>query len=128
MDKKLGRLLRPNVGIYLLVLLCFGIAAALVGEYVLAGLELSITLLLFVVFLMNRARSHSELQGYLQKYTEEMTGMQGSVTAPFPTLVIGLADKQIVFANKEFSQLTEEEVDELRDFIKYLISKRQNHS
>ena len=106
MDKKLGRLLRPHVGVYLLVLLGFGIAAALVGEYVLAGLELGLTLLLFVIYLMHRAQKHTEFQGYLQKYTEEMTGMQGSVTAPFPTLVIGLADKRIFFANKEFRELS----------------------
>ena len=107
MDKRLSKLLRPNVGAYLLVLLAFGIAAALVGEYVLAGLELGITLLLFVIYLMRRAQDHAQLQGYLEKYTEEMSGMQGSVVAPFPTLVIRLADKRILFANKEFRTLTE---------------------
>ncbi|MBR4863402.1 MAG: DHH family phosphoesterase [Oscillospiraceae bacterium] len=119
MDKKLGRLLRPHVGAYLLMLLGFGIAAAMVGEYVLAGLELGITLLLFVIYLMRRAREHTELQGYLQKYTEEMAGLQGNVTAPFPTLVINLADGSIVFANREFRELMD-----IRDtFVKRTVSE-----
>ena len=106
MDKKLSRLLRPHTGAYFFALLGFGIAAALVGEYILAGVELCITLLLFVVYLMHRTRSHTEMQGYLQKYTDEMAGMQGTATAPFPTVVLSLPDRRIVYANKSFAELT----------------------
>ncbi len=105
MDKKLGRLLRPNVGGYFVILFAFGILAAIMGSYVLAGIELGITLLLLVSFLMYKGRRHSALQVYLQKYTDEMTGAQEGVKAPFPTAMVRLMDNRIVYANDALSKL-----------------------
>ena len=105
MDKKLGRLLNPSTGMYFLVLLGFGIASALLGYYILAGVELGITLLLFVVHLMYRANRHRELQTFIQKTTDEMNAV-GGVEAPFPMVLLRLTDNGIVHANEAFIKLT----------------------
>jgi len=105
MDKKLGRLLRPNAGAYFAVLFSFVILAALLGNYALAGVELGVCLLLLVVFMTAKTRRHNSLQAYLQKYTDEMTGATEGVMAPFPTVMIRLSDNRILFANDAFVKL-----------------------
>ena len=52
MNKKLGRLLRPNMGWYISVMLAFAIASAAFGYYLLAGLELVVTAAVFVLYLL----------------------------------------------------------------------------
>lgn len=73
----------------------------------------------------------------IKKYGKKPGIPQGScynVDEMQPSLAVNAIKKSLPATGtrsdliKEFSQLTEEEVDELRDFIKYLISKRQNHS
>ena len=56
MNKKLGRLLRPNMGWYITVMLLFALAAAVFGDYLLAGLELLVTAGVFVLYMTNRNR------------------------------------------------------------------------
>lgn len=106
MDKKLGRLLRPTTGMYLLVIFGFAVAAAVIGMYALAGVEICITLLLLVVHLTHRSHRQNELQTYLQKLTDEMAGMEGGVQAPFPAVLLRLADHEIVYANNAFAGIT----------------------
>ena len=66
LKKKLVRLLNPSAGIYFLVLLCFGVAAALVGHYILAGVELAITLLMVVVYLLFRNHRRNQPSSAVQ--------------------------------------------------------------
>ena len=106
MDKKLGRLLRPSTGMYLLILFGFGVITAISGDYVLAGLQLGVTVLILALHLMYRTRRLNELQAYLQRITDQMTGMSGGAQAPFPTVLFRLADHEIVYVNKAFSELT----------------------
>ena len=106
MKKKMARLLNPNVGFYFLVLLGFGVAAALVGHYILAGVELAVTLILFVVYLLFRNHRRNQLQEYIQKATDEADTIDGTV-APFPMVVLRLADSGIVYTNDSFQQLTD---------------------
>ncbi len=103
MDKKLGRLLNPSTGMYFIVMLGFGIASALLGYYILAGVELVVTLLLFVVHLMYRANRHRNLQTFIQKASDEMNA---GVEAPFPMVLLRLTDNGIVHANEAFAKLT----------------------
>ena len=42
LNKKLGRLLRPNMGVYFVLLFSFAVASALLQQYVLAGIELGL--------------------------------------------------------------------------------------
>ncbi len=105
MNKKLGRLLHPKTGMYLLVLLVFGIAAALFGQYVLAGIQLGVTLLLLIIHLAYSQHRHQQLQNYVQNITQQDTGTAG-VETPFPTVLLRLTDGGIVYANHSFIQLT----------------------
>lgn len=105
MNKKLERLLKPSAWLYFAVLLIFGVTTALLEQYILAGIELGITLLLVIVYLVFRSTRRRELQAFIQKVSDQMTTV-GGVEAPFPMVVLRLADGGIVHANDAFTQLT----------------------
>ncbi len=105
LNKKLERLLNPNAWLYFAVLLCFGAAAALLGQYILAVAELVITLFLFIICLVFRNHRRKQLQSFVQKVTNEMNAVDGA-ELPFPSAVLRLADGGIVHVNEAFTQLT----------------------
>ena len=105
MNKKLEKLLKPNLGIYLFVMLGFGVAAVLAQRYVLGIVELVITLVLFAAYLLNRAYRRNQLQVFVQKATDFIASAEGA-DSPFPTVLLRLSDGYIVHANEEFTQLT----------------------
>ena len=112
MNKKLERLLHPDPGLYLGVLLCFAAAAAILNQYILALVELGITLLLFAVQLIHRSYRHRQLQNYIQNFTNDhMT--TGNTQAPMPMVVVRLTDGGIVYANDVFARITN-----LQDMLK----------
>ena len=105
MNKKIERLLNPGVGIYIGALLVFGILSALFEQYLLAGVELGITLLLIIVRLVFRKHRHSELQTFMQNalYVDESVQNTG---IPFPMVMLRLTDGGVVHANDAFAKLT----------------------
>ncbi len=105
MSKKMALLLKPSVGLYFVVLLAFGIAAALTGQYLLAGVELGVTLVLFAVYLIFREYRRKQLKAFVQNMTEEINPISGA-EAPFPMVVLRLADGGIVHANEVFVKMT----------------------
>ena len=105
MNKKLGRLLRPNMGWYISGMLLFAIAAAVFGDYLLAGLELLVTAAVFALYMSNRGSRKKRLQEFVQRHLDAMSGTQGS-KLPFPVLVVRLEDSGIVYANDAFKTLT----------------------
>ena len=112
MNKKLERLLHPDPGLYLGVLLCFAAAAAILNQYILALVELGITLVLFAAQLIHRSYRRRLLQNYIQNFTNDrMT--TGNTQAPMPMVVVRLTDGGIVYANDVFVRLTN-----LQDMLK----------
>ena len=105
MTKKLARLINPSAGVCYFVMFGFGVAAILLGEYLLAAAELAITLLLFVLYLSHKAYRRRELQAFLQKTADEQNSVSGA-QAPFPMVVIRLSDGGIVHVNDVFAKLT----------------------
>lgn len=105
MTKKLARLINPSAGVYYFVMLGFGIATILLGEYLLAVVELAVTLLLLLLYLSQRAYRRKELQAFLQKTADEQNSVSGAQT-PFPMIVIRLSDGGIVHVNDTFVKLT----------------------
>jgi len=105
LNKKLERLLRPATGMYIFLLLAFGIAAALFEQYVLAGIELGIALLMLIIHLFYTQHRRSELQNYVQNITEQESGVSGA-ESPFPTVLVRLTDGGIAHANHSFVKLT----------------------
>ena len=104
MNKKLGRLLRPNMGWYMIVFLVFAIATAVFRNYLLAGIELIATAAVFMLYLTNRKSRKKRLQEFIQRHLDETAGMDGT-KSPFPMMVIRLEDNGIVYANDSFIQL-----------------------
>ena len=66
MRRKLGRLLRPGMGLYFLVMAAFCAAALLTGQYWLAAGETGVTLLVFMAYIMNRSWRNRQIQKYIQ--------------------------------------------------------------
>lgn len=105
-NKRLGRLLNYNVGIYFIFLLAFGIASVLLGQYILAGAQFAVTLILFVLYLIFRANRRKAIQDFIRKTEENMTSINGA-ESPFPLVVVRLTDNVIVHANHAFSKVAD---------------------
>ncbi len=105
MNKKLEKLLNPNMGIYFCVMLGFGIAAVLAQAYILGAVELALSLVLLAAYLLHRAYRRKQLQTFVQKAADMQTAGQ-STDSPFPMAVLKLSDGNIVYANEAFTQLT----------------------
>ena len=130
MDKKLGRLLHTGTGLYYIALLAFSVIAIVMQNYVLAIIELGITVAMFVAYMLYKKQRKKQLQAYIQKSVDELYQWSSSET-PFPMVVTRLSDNGIVYANDSFARLTgyedtmaEKHIDEfLPDFsAEWLVS------
>ena len=97
MNKKLGRLLQPDMGGYLIVMLVFAVATALFQNYLLAAFELLVTAAVLVMYHLHRTNRRKKLQKFLQHHLDELSGTRGT-RSPFPMLVVRPADGGIVYA------------------------------
>ena len=105
MNRKLGRLLRPGMGMYFFVMAAFCAAALLAEHYWLAAAETSVTLLVFVLYVMSRSRRDREIQQYIQTASNTLEATsQGE--SPLPAVLVRLGDGGIIWANHRFSELT----------------------
>ena len=123
MKRKLGRLLRPGMGAYFAVMAAFCAAALLEEHYWLAAAETSVTLAVFMLYVMNRSRRNRQIQQYIQTASNTLeAASQGE--SPLPAVLVRLGDGGIIWANHRFSELTgyadtmmEQQLDEvLPDF------------
>ena len=105
MNKKLGRLLRPRVGLFFVLLIVFAAVAVILEAYILAIAEFSVTALVLIGYLLYRKYRRQELQKYLHKTLEKVTSYNGS-QPPFPMVALRLEDNAIVYANDEFVRMT----------------------
>ena len=105
MNRKLDRLLKPSMGAYFFVMAAFCAGALIEGYYWLAAVETSVTLLVFMLYVMNRNRRSRQLQRYIQSISNTMEATsQGD--SPLPAVLIRLGDGGIIWANHRFSELT----------------------
>ena len=104
-NHRLGRLLRPSVGVYFVVMAAFCAATLLAGEYWLSAAEATITLAAFGVYVMDRKRRERKIQKYLRSAPNTLESL-GQGENPFPAVVVRLADGGIVWTNRRFSNLT----------------------
>ena len=105
MKHKLGRLLRPSMGAYFMVMAVFCAVTLLAGEYWLAAGEAVVTLLAFAVYALDRRRRDRKIRRYLRNAPNTLEAL-GQGETPFPALVVRLADGGIVWTNRRFSNLT----------------------
>lgn len=101
MNKKLGRSLHPGVWPLLIVMFFFAVLSGLQQMYLLALLELALTIFTCVLYLMFRTHRRKELQAFIQKHLDETVGVSGAAH-PFPMVLVRLYDGGIVYANEEF--------------------------
>ena len=105
MNYRLGRLLRPSVGVYFVLMAVFCAVTLLAGEYWLAAVEAAITLAAFGVYVMSRNHRENQIQKYLRSAPNTLESL-GQGESPFPAVVVRLADGGIVWTNRRFSNLT----------------------
>ena len=105
MDKKLGRLLHTGTGFYYFVLIVFSVIAIVMQNYALAVVELCITILMFIGYVIYKRQRKKSLQAFVQKSVDQLYQWTSSET-PFPMAVIRLSDNGIVYSNDAFVRLT----------------------
>ena len=105
MNKKIGRLIRPNMGVYVFALLACAIASFLMEQYILAIAEAGATALLIVVYVVYRSYRRKNLQAFIQDRAERAGIALGGQT-PFPLVAIRLEDGCVVYANDTFTKIT----------------------
>ena len=69
MNRKLGRLIQPGMGIYFLVMLAFALTALLMEHPVVAAAEAAVTAMLFLFYQFNKAHRRRELEAFIQTTT-----------------------------------------------------------
>ena len=105
MNRKLGRLLRPGMGAYFFVMAAFCAAALLVGHYWLAAGEMAVTVVTFLLYVLDRTRRERKIQQYIQSASNTLEASSGG-EAPLPAVMVRLGDGDIVWGNHRFSELT----------------------
>ena len=105
MNRKLGRLLNPGVWLYFVAMLAFAVITAFFAQYVLAGIELVLTALLFAGYIIYRKNRRRELQNFVQQLNDEMTASTGA-RSPFPTALVRLSDGVVVHTSDRFAAIT----------------------
>ena len=104
-NKKLGQLIHPGMGIYFTVMALFCLCALLLEHITLALAETAVTILVFAFYMLRKARRHRQMQQYLQTIPSSLESVsQGE--CPFPMVMIRLGDGGIVWANEKFIDLT----------------------
>ena len=105
MNRKMDRLLKPGMGVYFFVMAAFCAAALLEGHYWMAAVETTVTLVVFMLYVMNRNRRGRQLQRYIQSMSNTLEATsQGE--SPLPAVLIRLGDGVVIWANHRFSELT----------------------
>ena len=105
MNNKLGRLLRPGMGVYFVVMALFCAAALVAGHYWLTAAESAVTLLVFAGYMVSRNHRDRQIQKYIQSASNTLESL-GRGESPFPAVLVRLGDGGIIWANARFSELT----------------------
>ena len=106
MNKKLRRLLQPNVSAFFVVLVLFCVVALVLEQYYLALAEAVVTAVLFVSYHWAARRRHQVVSQYVRSANEMVKRTAGG-EVPFPEALININEDEIVWDNKAFRELTE---------------------
>ena len=105
MNKKLGRLFWPGLWVYFVVMAAFVVAAALLEQWILAGVEAAALLLVIGFYLYCRTKRKRSIQQFVKSAFNSYESVSGTDT-PFPMALIRLGDNNLLWANDRFSQIT----------------------
>ncbi|MBR2047387.1 MAG: DHH family phosphoesterase [Oscillospiraceae bacterium] len=105
MNKKLGRLLQPGMGMYFGVMLAFAVITLCAGKPILALVELGVTAAVFSFYQMRKVHRRRELESFIQSATNTLGTTDGGKT-PFPMALVRLGDGNLLWGNKPFTDLS----------------------
>ena len=105
MNRKLGRLIQPGMGMYFVVMLSFAAAALLTDHPTLAIAEAVVTALVFAFYQAMKAHRRRELEAFIQSATNTLGTTDGGKT-PFPMALTRLGDGAMIWANEQFAELS----------------------
>ena len=105
MNKKLKRLLWPEMWVFFTVLIGFAVAAVLLQYYVLAAAEFAVAAGLLVYYLLSRKHRHAQIQNFVKQTFGVHEKVDGTET-PFPMALVRLGDGCLVWANDSFGAIT----------------------
>jgi c-di-AMP phosphodiesterase-like protein len=105
MNKKLGRMLQPGMGLYFIMLVCFCAAAVVMKYYVLAIAEAVLTAGLFVFYMIRKNRRNREVQDFIKSTFNTLDVAKGA-ESPFPMVLTRLVDGGIIWSNEKFASVT----------------------
>lgn len=105
MNKRLGRALYAQVRIYFILLGLFVVAAAVLRQYILAGVGVVLFGAGLTVYLIQKRNRKKEIQLFVQKVAKEQSGNEAA-SYPFPMAMIRLVDDVVVYGNKRFCEMT----------------------
>ncbi len=106
MNKKLRRLMQPGLTLYFVVMGLFCVAALLLHYELLAAVEAGVTLLLLLAYYWASLKRKRALTEYLNA-TDDILRRTSGGELPFPVAMLRLADGELLWYNKAFSELTE---------------------
>ena len=106
--KRLARLLRPGMELYFVFLFGFCLFTLLVGQYILASIQLAASSLLLAAYLLDRRDRDRRLGAFAKKLTNMESGVRNGQN-PFPLLVLRMDDASVIYGNEAFHQAIEVE-------------------
>jgi len=106
----LTRLLEPSYQLYFLFLFVFAVASAAMGEYVLAGVEGVVVLILFLYFRRSSDTRKREILSYIDSVTGSMdvAAKDTMVNAPLPMVIFRPETEEVIWSNEKFLHITGE--------------------
>ena len=105
MRKRLGRLLRPGMGVYFIAMAGFCLVALLMELYWLALGEGLLTAAMFGFYMLDRHQRTNEIRRYIRRANNTLEAI-GQGDSPFPMALVRLGDGGIVWVNPKFSAIT----------------------
>lgn len=105
MNKKLRSIVQPSMILFFAVMVSLAIAEALLGQYILAGVQLAAAALLFFFYRWCGKRRRNALAEYVGT-TNDLMSRAAEGEIPFPVALVELHDDELIWCNKPFSELT----------------------
>ena len=104
MNKKIQRLVEPNIRLYLFFMVAFAAASLFFGQYLLAAIEGGVILLLVICSLFVSRRKRRELMEYIESVTYDADTAKNNTLLNFPLsmAVFSLNDSRVIWANQIF--------------------------
>ena len=107
MNKKISRILKTNVMLYMICLLLF-VLAAIPVDWRLAVGEAALAILVYVICRKRSRSTQQSLRQYLDRLSGGMDSARSSnmLFAPLPMMVLSLHSEEILWGNDSFLQLS----------------------